>query len=85
MVGRRKRGQAARAFGRWANTNEYEVFMWWKSVPLATETMRPQETATEQDYVKVVCSTLTLRDKAVVEVLSLSGELAVEEFRRSWG
>ena len=69
VVGRRKRGQAVRAFGKWANTNEYAVFMWWKSVPLATETMRPQETATESDYRKVVAATRSLRDKALVEVL----------------
>ncbi len=69
VVGRRKRGQAVRAFGKWANTNEYDVFTFWRQVPLAKETMRPQETTTEQDYVKAVCSTSTLRDKALVEVL----------------
>ena len=57
VVGRRKRGQAVRAFGKWANTNEYEVFTFWRQVPLAKETMRPQETTTEQDYLKAVCST----------------------------
>jgi integrase/recombinase XerD len=31
--------------------------------------MRPQETTTEQDYMKAVCSALTLRDKALIEVL----------------
>lgn len=69
VVGRRKRGQAIRAFGKWANTNEYEVFTWWKSVPLAKETMRPQETAIESDYLKAVAATRSLRDKALVEVL----------------
>jgi integrase/recombinase XerD len=68
-VGRRKRGQAVRAFGKWANTNEYEVFTWWKSVPLAKETMRPQATATECDYRKAVTSTRSVRDRALVEVL----------------
>lgn len=69
VVGRRKRGQAVRAFGRWANANEYDIFTWWKSVPLARETMRPQETATESDYKKAVAATHSVRDKALVEVL----------------
>jgi integrase len=57
-VSRRKRAQAVRAFGAWAQTNEYEVFAWWQRVPLVKETRRPQETAAS-----------TLRDKALVEVL----------------
>lgn len=69
VVGRRKRGQAVRAFGKWANSNEYGVFTWWKSVPLAKEAMRPQETATESDYRRVVASTRSVRDRALVEVL----------------
>ena len=69
VVGRRKRGQAVRAFGKWANSNEYDVFTWWKSVPLAKETMRPQETATDNDYREVVAATRSARDKALVEVL----------------
>ncbi len=68
-VGRRKRGKAVRAFGKWASSNDYGVFTFWRQVPLAKETMRPQETATEKDYVKAVCSALTLRDKALIEVL----------------
>jgi len=69
VVGRRKRGQAVRAFGKWASDNDYGVFTFWRQVPLARETMRPQETATERDYVKAVCSASTLRDKALIEVL----------------
>lgn len=69
VVGRRKRGQAVRAFGKWASSNDYGVFVFWRQVPLAKETMRPQETTTEQDYMKAVCSALTLRDKALIEVL----------------
>ena len=69
VVGRRKRGQAVRALGKWSSTNDYGVFTFWRQVPLAKETMRPQETATEQDYVTAVCSASTLRDKALIEVL----------------
>jgi hypothetical protein len=41
-VSRRKRAQAVRAFGAWAQSNEYEVFDWWQRVPLVKETRRPQ-------------------------------------------
>ena len=66
---RRKRGQAVRAFGTWAEHNNYELFTWWKLVPLAKERQRPQTTTTELDYKKAICAASTLRDKAMVEVL----------------
>ena len=69
VVGRRKRGQAVRAFGKWSDTNDYDIFTWWKSVPLAKETMRPQETTSEADYRKALSTASTLRDKALIEVL----------------
>jgi integrase/recombinase XerD len=69
VVGRRKRGQAIRAFGKWSDTNDYDIFTWWKSVPLAKETMHPQETTSEADYKKALCAASTLRDKALIEVL----------------
>ncbi len=68
-VARRKRGQAVRAFGKWAEECQYDVFGWWKRVPLAKETQRPQETATEADYKKALTAATTLRDKALIEVL----------------
>jgi integrase len=68
-VSRRKRAQAVRAFGVWAQSNEYEVFDWWQRVPLVKETRRPQETVTEYEYKKAVVAASTLRDKALVEVL----------------
>jgi integrase len=68
-VARRKRGQAVRAFGKWAEECEYEVFGWWKKVPLAKETQRPQQTVTETDYKKALAAASTLRDKALIEVL----------------
>jgi integrase len=69
VVGRRKRGQAVRAFGKWSNTNDYDIFTWWKMVPLAKETMRPQETTSETDYKNALCTASTLRDRALIEVL----------------
>ena len=69
VVGRRKRGQAVRALGKWSSTNDYGVFEFWRQVPLAKETMHPQETATEHDYKKAVNAASTLRDKALIEVL----------------
>ena len=69
IVSRRKRGQAVRAVGQWAESNGYDVFPWWVRVPLAREIKRPQETATEKDYLTALHAARTLRDKALVEVL----------------
>ena len=66
---RRKRGQAVRAVGKWANTNGYEIFPWWRNVPLAKEVVVPQETATESDYRQARKAATSLRDKALIEVL----------------
>jgi integrase len=68
-VARRKRGQAVRAFGKWAQESEYEVFGWWKQVPLAREPQRPQQTVTEADYKKALTAASTTRDKALIGVL----------------
>jgi integrase len=69
QVNRRKRGQAVRAFGNWAQSNEYDLFVWWKHVPLAKEVMRPQETVVEADYHEALKQANTTRDKALIEVL----------------
>ena len=69
IVSRRKRGQAVRAVGQWAESNGYDVFSWWIRVPLAREIKQPQETATETDYRTALQATKTLRDKALIEVL----------------
>jgi integrase/recombinase XerD len=68
-VARRKRGQAVRAFGNWAEECEYDVFGWWKQVPLAREPQRPQQTVTETDYKEALAAASTTRDKALIEVL----------------
>lgn len=69
MVVRRKRGQAVRALGRWAEEQEYGFFGWWRQVPLAREVQRPQRTCTESDYRDALTRVRTLRDRALVEVL----------------
>ena len=69
IVSRRKRGQAVRAVGQWAESNGYDVFPWWVRVPLAREIKRPQETATEKDYRTALQAAGTLRNKALIEVL----------------
>ena len=38
---RRKRAQAIRAFGRWAEGTVEVTFPWWKEVPLVVEEQRP--------------------------------------------
>ncbi len=69
QASRRKRGQAARAFGQWAQSNEYDLFAWWKQVPLAKDVMRPQKTVVEADYRSALAQACTARDKALIEVL----------------
>jgi len=66
---RRKRGQAVRAFGQWSQTNGYDMFDWWKQVPLAKEVMRSQQTAVPADYLLALKHAHTTRDKALIEVL----------------
>ena len=68
-VVRRKRGQAVRAFGKWATHHGYDIFPWWTQVPLAKEAQRPQETAVEADYRAALLRAKTIRDKALIEVL----------------
>lgn len=68
-VVRRKRGQAVRAFGKWAAQQGYDIFPWWTQVPLAKEAQRPQETAVEADYRAVLARARTHRDRALIEVL----------------
>ncbi|NBO54127.1 MAG: hypothetical protein EBU84_05955 [Actinobacteria bacterium] len=72
-VVRRKRGQAIRAFGKWATQNGYDVFPWWRQVPLAQEVQRPQETAVEADYKAALSRATNLRDRALIEVLWACG------------
>ena len=68
-VVRRKRGQAVRAFGKWATQHGYDIFPWWTQVPLAKEAQRPQETAVEADYRAALAKATSVRDKALIEVL----------------
>lgn len=72
-VGRRKRGQAVRAFGKWAEDNEYDLFSWWRNVPLAKEAQRPQITVTEADYQATLRKARNTRDKVLIEVLWSTG------------
>ncbi len=66
---RRKRGQAVRAFGKWAAQSGYDAFPWWGQVPLAREAQKPQKTAVEDDYKAALNRAATPRDKALIEVL----------------
>lgn len=66
---RRRRAQAVRAFGKWAQANDYEFFTWWRQVPLAKEKQQPQNTVAVTDYLTAIKATNNSRDKAVIEVL----------------
>jgi integrase len=69
----RKRGQAVRAIGNWAELQEYDEFIWWRQVPLVRESVKPQATATEPDYLHALSVAQTPRDTALIEVLWSTG------------
>jgi integrase len=69
----RKRGQAVRAIGKWAEMQQYDEFIWWQQVPLIRESVKPQATATEPDYLHALSVAQTPRDTALVEVLWSTG------------
>ena len=73
LVGRRKRGQALRAFGKWLSDQGVDELNWSLKIPLAKEKSLPQTTATYADYVQFLNQALTPRDKAVIETLWSTG------------
>ena len=73
MVGRRKRGQALRAFGKWLSDQGIDELTWSQKVPLAKEKSLPQKTATHADYLQGLNRAVTPRDKAVIEILWSTG------------
>jgi integrase len=70
---RRKRAQAVRAFGKWAELNGVEVFQWWRTIPVAKEPVTPQETVTPEIFSDSLAKVKTLRDKALIEILWSTG------------
>jgi integrase len=73
VVGRRKRGQALRAFGKWLNDQGVDEFTWAQKIPLAKEKSLPQTTATIADYTQALNRAKNPRDKAVIEILWSTG------------
>ena len=69
----RKRGQAVRAVGKWAEEQRYELFTWWRQVPLIKETSKPQTTVKESDYRQALKAAQSPRDHALIEVLWSTG------------
>jgi integrase len=69
----KKRGQALRAVGKWAELQQYDEFTWWRQVPLMRESAKPQVTATETDYAHALTFANTTRDTALIEVLWSTG------------
>jgi integrase len=83
IVGRRKRAQAIRAFGKWLADQGIPGFEWYKQLPLTKEKTFPQQTVVQSDYERALINAKSLRDKAIIEVLWSCGlrrtELAVLE------
>ncbi len=70
---RRKRGQALRAFGAWAEQAEIDVCSWWRQVPLAVEPQQPQDTVTQEQFEAALASATSPRDRALVLMLWTTG------------
>jgi integrase len=66
---RRKRAQAFRAFGKWAEQVEVSGYEWWRSVPLTKVAQSVQETASASDYKNAIQKARTPRDRAIIELL----------------
>jgi integrase/recombinase XerD len=62
-----------RAVGKWAEEQDYELFRWWRQVPLIKEATKPQTTVTEDDYRRALKAADTARDTALIEVLWSTG------------
>lgn len=69
----RKRAQAVRAFGKWAEVNELNTFDWWRTIPVAKEKVVPQPTVTEDVYLDALKKVTSSRDKALIEILWSTG------------
>lgn len=70
---RRLRGRAARAFFKWAHTEDVIKAEWWSRIPLANVAETPQQTMTDNDYRATLIRAKSARDKAIVAVLWSSG------------
>ena len=70
---RRKRAQAVRAFGKWAELNQLDVFAWWRTIPVPKDPVTPQLTVTHQIYEESLRRAKTVRDRALIEVLWSTG------------
>jgi len=77
----RGRARALRAFGAWAEHSDGPDWVWWRDVPLAHTTHRPQPTVDERTYAQVSAACGSHRDRLVVELLWCTG-LRVSELAR---
>lgn len=66
---RRKKAQAARAFGAWCEQMDLGEFIFWKQIPLQKADIRPQQTVTQGEYLDSLKKCTTLRDVVLVELL----------------
>lgn len=70
---RRKKAQAVRAFGKWAESNDFDVFQWWRMIPIPKDPVRPQATVTREMYTQALKKARTIRDRALIDVLWSTG------------
>ena len=64
----RGRARAPRAFGAWAEHSDGPEWVWWRDVPLAPTTHRPQPTVDERTYEQVSAACGSHRHQLVVEL-----------------
>lgn len=69
----RKRAQALRSFGKWCEKVDYDLMAWWQKLPVLTDSVTPQPTASERDYRSALAVLTSKRDRAIVSLLWGSG------------
>lgn len=72
-ISRRKSAQAVRAFGQWCERSGYELFTWWKKVPLAREPRRVQRTIERSDYEGAVNECRSQKQRLLIDILWFTG------------
>jgi integrase len=70
---RRKRAQAIRAFGVWAEQSNISLCHWWRKVPLGIELQQPQDTVTQEQFEAALASVTSPRDRALILMLWTTG------------
>lgn len=70
---RRQAARALRSLGKYLEALQIQELTWWRHVPLTQEKPTPQATVVVDDYRQAKVLDLSIRDRAIVEVLWSTG------------